>query len=47
MELSKENWTTIVFALEEYIEKINEEGDTPTPHIYETYSLAVVKLGEN
>jgi hypothetical protein len=43
--MNKENWTTIVFALEEYIDKIHDEGDSPTPHIYETYSLAVIELG--
>lgn len=44
--MNKENWKTIVFALEQYIQEIENEGSTPTPHIYETLTKSVTEMGE-
>ena len=44
--MTKDEWVTIVFALERYIEELEDEGSTVTPHIYNTLSKAVVEQGK-
>ena len=42
--MNKENWETIIFALEQYIQEIEGEGLFATPHIWETLDRAVTEM---
>jgi hypothetical protein len=39
--MNQNQWGTIVFALEQYIQECENESGFATPHIYETLWLAV------
>lgn len=43
--MNKTNWTTIVFALERYIEELQNNDELVTPHIWKTLELAVKEMG--
>ena len=45
--MKKENWTTIVFSLENYVQELQESGAVVTPHIWKTLELAVIELDKN
>lgn len=42
--MTKKQWATIVFALEQYVQELQGEGSVVTPHIWETLELAVDEM---
>lgn len=42
--MNKKNWTTIVFALEQYIQECENEIGYAQPHIYETLWASVREM---
>ena len=45
MTISKKEWGTIVFALEQYITEIENEKGFADAWLWDTYSKAVVEMG--
>lgn len=39
--MDKKNWATIVFALENYIQELQDKDEYVTEHIWNTLNLAV------
>ena len=42
--MNEDQWTTIVFALERYIEELQAEGTVVSEHVWKTLELAVRQL---